>query len=144
MDIIDDKTIDRVLSNEFELIFLFGQDNLNIKKKNEFIVYIGTHGDRGAEMADLILPSAAYTEQDGYYTNLEGNLQLAFKASYPPGEAKEDWEIVNELSNKFKGKSLYTNKQELIDNFLNYLNQNTKNKNELIKNDFLKEVIFVD
>ena len=126
MDILDNETIDNVLSNQFELVFLFGQDNLNIKKKNEFIVYIGTHGDRGAEMADLILPSAAYTEQDGYYTNLEGNLQLAFKASYPPGEAKEDWEIVNELSKKLKGKSLYKNKQELIDNFLNYLNQKTK------------------
>ena len=97
LDILDNETIDNVLSNQFELVFLFGQDNLNIKKKNEFIVYIGTHGDRGAEMADLILPSAAYTEQDGYYTNLEGNLQLAFKASYPPGKAKEDWEIVNEL-----------------------------------------------
>ncbi|MFL2853617.1 MAG: NADH-quinone oxidoreductase subunit NuoG [Candidatus Pelagibacter sp.] len=144
LDILDDETIDKVLSNQFELIFLFGQDSLNFKKKNEFIVYIGTHGDRGAEMADLILPSAAYTEQDGYYTNLEGNLQLAFKASYPPGEAKEDWEIVNELSNKLKGKSLYANKQELIDNFLNYLNQKTKKNNELIKNDFLKERIFVD
>ena len=144
LDILDNETIDKVLSNQFELIFLFGQDSLNIKKKNEFVVYIGTHGDRGAEMADLILPSAAYTEQDGYYTNLEGNLQLAFKASYPPGEAKEDWEIVNELSNKLKGKSLYTNKQELIDNFLNYLNQKTKKNNELIKNDFLKEEIFVD
>ena len=108
LDILDNETIDKVLSNQFELVFLFGQDNLNIKKKNEFIVYIGTHGDRGAEMADLILPSAAYTEQDGYYTNLEGKLQLAFKASYPPGEAKEDWEIVNELSKKLKGKSLYT------------------------------------
>ena len=144
LDILDDETIDKVLSNQFELIFLFGQDNLNIKKKNEFIVYIGTHGDKGAEMADLILPSAAYTEQDGYYTNLEGNLQLAFKASYPPGEAKEDWEIVNELSNKLKGKSLYTNKQELIDNFLNYLNQKTKKNDELIKNEFLKEEILVD
>ncbi len=144
LDIIDNETIDKVLSNQFELIFLFGQDNLNIKKKNEFIVYVGTHGDKGAEMADLILPSAAYTEQDGYYTNLEGNLQLAFKASYPPGEAKEDWEIVNELSNKLKGKSLYTNKQELIDNFLNYLNQKTKKNDELIKNDFSKEEIFVD
>ncbi len=144
MDILDNETIDNVLSNQFELIFLFGQDNLNIKKKNEFIVYIGTHGDRGAEMADLILPSAAYTEQDGYYTNLEGNLQLAFKASYPPGEAKEDWEIVNELSKKLKGKSLYTNKQELIDNFLNYLNQKTKKNDETVKNDFIKEEIFVD
>jgi len=144
LDIMDNETIDKVLSNQFELIFLFGQDNLNIKKKNEFIVYIGTHGDRGAEMADLILPSAAYTEQDGYYTNLEGNLQLAFKASYPPGEAKEDWEIVNELTNKLNGKSLYTNKQELIDNFLNYLNKKTKKNDELIKNDFSKEEIFVD
>jgi len=128
LDILNNETIDNVLSNQFELVFLFGQDNLNIKKKNEFIVYIGTHGDRGAEMADLILPSAAYTEQDGYYTNLEGNLQLAFKASYPPGEAKEDWEIVNEVSKKLKGKSLYKNKQELIDNLLNYLNQKTKKK----------------
>ena len=144
LDILDNETIDNVLSNQFELVFLFGQDNLNIKKKNEFIVYIGTHGDRGAEMADLILPSAAYTEQDGYYTNLEGNLQLAFKASYPPGEAKEDWEIVNEVSKKLKGKSLYTNKQELIDNLLNYLNQKTKKNSETVKNDFIKEEIFVD
>ena len=95
-------------------------------------------------MADLILPSAAYTEQDGHYTNLEGNLQLAFKASYPPGNAKEDWEIVNELSNKIKGKNLYTNKQELIDSFSNYLNQKTKKNNEFTKNDFSKEEIFVD
>ena len=144
LDILDNETIDNVLSNQFELVFLFGQDNLNIKKKNEFIVYIGTHGDRGAEMADLILPSAAYTEQDGYYTNLEGNLQLAFKASYPPGEAKEDWEIVNEVSKKLKGKSLYTNKQELIDNLLNYLNQKTKKNDATVKNDFIKEEIFVD
>ena len=144
LDILDNETIDNVLSNQFELVFLFGQDNLNIKKKNEFIVYIGTHGDRGAEMADLILPSAAYTEQDGYYTNLEGNLQLAFKASYPPGEAKEDWEIVNEVSKKLNGKSLYTNKQELIDNLLNYLNQKTKKNGETVKNDFIKEEIFVD
>ncbi len=144
LDILDNETIDNVLSNQFELVFLFGQDNLSIKKKNEFIVYIGTHGDRGAEMADLILPSAAYTEQDGYYTNLEGSLQLAFKASYPPGEAKEDWEIVNELSKKLKGKSLYTNKQELVDNLLNYLNQKTKKNGETVKNDFIKEEIFVD
>ena len=144
LDILDNETIDNVLSNQFELVFLFGQDNLNIKKKNEFIVYIGTHGDRGAEMADLILPSAAYTEQDGYYTNLDGNLQLAFKASYPPGEAKEDWEIINEVSKKLKGKSLYTNKQELIDNLLNYLNQKTKKTAEIVKNDFTNEEIFVD
>ena len=65
------------------------------QKKNEFIVYIGSHGDKGAEMADLILPGAAFTEQDGYFTKLEGKLQMAFKAPYPPGEAKEDWTIIN-------------------------------------------------
>ncbi|WP_075482781.1 NADH-quinone oxidoreductase subunit NuoG [Candidatus Pelagibacter communis] len=144
LGILDNETIDKALTNQFEVIFLFGQDNLNFKKKNEFIVYVGTHGDRGAEIADLILPSAAYTEQNGYYTNLEGNLQLAFKASYPPGEAKEDWEIVNEISKRIKGKSLYSSKQELIDNFLNHLSQKTKKNNDLIQNNFKKEKIFVD
>ena len=71
---------------------------MNFTKKNEFVIYIGSHGDKGAEYADIILPSAAYTEQDGHFTNLEGKLQKAYKASYPPGDAKEDWEILNELS----------------------------------------------
>ena len=49
-------------------------------------------------MADVILPGTTYTEQDGYYINLEGKIQKAYKASYPPGDAKEDWKIINELS----------------------------------------------
>ena len=81
------------MNNEFEVLFLIGQDNLNFKKKNEFIIYIGSHGDSGAELADIILPGSTYTEQDGYFTNLEGNIQKAYKASYPPGDAKEDWKI---------------------------------------------------
>ena len=56
-------------------------------RKNESH-YIGSHGDKGASIADVILPGATYTEQDGYFTNLEGKLQKAYKASYPPGEAK--------------------------------------------------------
>ena len=90
--------LDKIENNNFDILFLFGQDNLNFKKKNEFIIYVGSHGDKGAEMADVILPGAAYTEQDGYYINLEGKIQKAYKASYPPGDAKEDWEIINELS----------------------------------------------
>ena len=99
------KTIDgsnQVLENlknhKYELIYLLGQDNLEFNKQNEFIIYQGSHGDKGAEIADLILPGAAYTEQNGYFTNLEGRLQKAYKASYPPGESKEDWLIINELS----------------------------------------------
>ena len=79
-------------------------------------------------MADLILPGAAYTEQDGYFTNLEGKLQKAYKASYPPGEAKEDWQIINELSSTILGNPLFNNKDELLKSMQNHLNnQNIKN-----------------
>ena len=79
-------------------------------------------------MADLILPGAAYTEQDGYFTNLEGKLQKAYKASYPPGEAKEDWQIINELSSTILGNPLFNNKGELLKSMQNHLNnQNIKN-----------------
>ncbi len=78
-------------------------------------------------MADVILPGSAYTEQDGYYTNLEGILQKAYKASYPPGEAIEDWLIVNDLSASLKRNKLYLNKDELISSMFNYLKINKKN-----------------
>ena len=55
--------------NKFKIIYLLGQDNLDFDKKNEFIIYQGSHGDKGAEIADIILPGATYTEQNGYFTN---------------------------------------------------------------------------
>ena len=63
-----------------------------------FVVYQGTHGDRGAHRADVILPGAAYTEKDGLYVNTEGRVQLAERAVFPPGEAREDWAILRALS----------------------------------------------
>ena len=54
-------------SNSFEIVYLLGQDNLEFTKKNEFIIYQGSHGDKGAEIADIILPGATYTEQNGYF-----------------------------------------------------------------------------
>ena len=72
-------------NKEFKILYLLGSDNLDIKKNNEFVVYQGSHGDRGAEIADLILPSAAFTEQNGLYENLEGRVQECKKASYPIG-----------------------------------------------------------
>ena len=81
--------------DKFKLLYLLGSDNLNIKKNKEFIIYQGSHGDRGAEIADIILPSAAFTEQNGLYENLEGRVQECKKASYPIGEALEDWKIFN-------------------------------------------------
>ena len=138
-------TLTKTLNNEFEIIFLIGQDNIKFKKNNEFIIYIGSHGDSGAESADIILPGSTYTEQDGYFTNLEGNIQKAYKASYPPGEAKEDWEIINNLSELLKRKKIFSNKDELIDSMFNYLNLKTENnRNEYLDTNFIDEKIIVD
>src|SRR6218665_2826459 len=63
-----------------------------------FVVYQGHHGDMGAHRADVILPGAAYTEKDAIYLNTEGRPQLARQATFPPGEAREDWKIVRPVS----------------------------------------------
>ena len=63
-----------------------------------FVVYIGTHGDAGAHRADVILPGAAYTEKSAIYVNTEGRVQMAARAAFPPGDAREDWAILRALS----------------------------------------------
>jgi NADH-quinone oxidoreductase subunit G len=116
----------------FEIVYLLGVDNLNFEKKNEFIIYQGSHGDKGVEIADIILPGAAYTEQNGYFTNLEGKMQKAYKASYPPEEAKEDWLIINELAEAMNHRKLFNDKDELDSSMLNQINLYIE-KNKSIK-----------
>ena len=120
---------EKLNNNEFDMIYLLGQDDLNFSKKNEFIIYQGSHGDKGAEKADIILPGASYTEQNGYFTNLEGKLQKAYKASYPPGEAKEDWQIINELAEFMNNRKLFNDKEELESSMFNYINLQKENIN---------------
>ena len=135
----------KAINNEFEIIFLIGQDNIDFKKQKEFIVYIGSHGDKGAELADIILPGATYTEQDGYFTNLEGKIQKAYKASYPPGDAKEDWEIINNLSELIKRKKIFKDKDELIDSMFNYIKlKKETNTEKLLDLNYFDEEILVD
>ncbi len=135
----------KTLNNEFEVLFLIGQDNLKFKKENEFVIYIGSHGDYGAECADIILPGATYAEQDGYFVNLEGKIQKAYKASYPPGVAKEDWEIINNLSELLKRKKIFKNKEELVDSMFNYLNlKSENNNNNSTEATFFDEKIILD
>ena len=148
LDIINhDKDLIRVLGeNNFDLIFLLGQDNLRFNKTNEFVIYIGSHGDNGAELADIILPGAAYTEQSGHYTNLEGKIQKAFKASYPPGDAKEDWQILNDLAEFMNNRKLFNDKEELESSMFNYLNLKNEKKNaslnkNLNSNEFENEAL---
>jgi NADH-quinone oxidoreductase subunit G len=80
-----------------DLLFLLGADEIAVEP-GAFVVYIGTHGDRGAHRADVILPGAAYTEKSGLYVNTEGRVQLASRVVFPPGEAREDWAILRALS----------------------------------------------
>ena len=150
LDILSSKngeniTFKKIQENQFKIIFLFGQDDLKFKKSKEFIIYIGSHGNKGAEIADIILPGVAYTEQDGYFTNLEGKIQKAYKASYPPGDSIEDWKIINELSALLKRNNLYVNKDELINSMMNFIKLNKENKSfELPNYDFFEENITVD
>ena len=121
---------DSLNNNYFEIVYLLGQDNLGFKKNNEFVIYQGSHGDKGAESADIILPGAAYTEQNGYYTNLEGKIQKAFKASYPPGEANEDWKIINDLAEFMNNRKLFNDIDELESSMFNYINLRKNNSNQ--------------
>ena len=127
-------------------------DNLKIKKNNEFIIYQGSHGDRGAEIADVVLPSAAYTEQNGFYENLEGRVQECKKASYPIGEALEDWKIFN-LIIKNLGKTedlsnfnlLRKEVLNLIPNFseINKLPIYKDSENKTTSSDFVSEEVLI-
>ena len=100
---------DKLDNDDFKFLYLLGVDNINFDKKDKFVVYQGSHGDKGAEIADIILPGAAYTEKNGLFVNLEGKLQNAYKASYPPGDAREDWVIFKDLANMMKKPLEYNN-----------------------------------
>jgi NADH-quinone oxidoreductase subunit G len=80
-----------------DVLFLLGADEIDIAP-GAFVVYIGSHGENGAHRADVVLPAAAYAEKSGIYVNTEGRVQLANRAAFPPGEAREDWAILRALS----------------------------------------------
>jgi NADH-quinone oxidoreductase subunit G len=84
-------------SGALDILFNLGADEIEIEP-GAFVIYQGTHGDRGAQRADVILPSATYTEKSGIYVNTEGRVQMADRANFPPGEAREDWAILRALS----------------------------------------------
>ncbi len=117
---------DKLKVGKFKLVYLLGSDNLKFDKKESFVIYQGSHGDNGASKADLILPGAAYTEQDGLYANVEGRVQECKKASYPPGDAKEDYEVLNLIYNKIFNENLYKNHNDLRDETIGSLKNFSK------------------
>ena len=95
-------------AGELDVVFLLGADEIDTSKLGKaLVVYVGTHGDAGASRADVILPGAAYTEKPGIYVNTEGRVQIAERAVFPKGDAKEDWTIFRALSEDLGHKLPY-------------------------------------
>ena len=139
-------------NKKFKFLYLMASDNLDFKKDKEFVVYQGSHGDRGAELADIILPSATYTEQNGLYQNLEGRLQECKKASYPIGEALEDWKIFNKIiktmGRQEESSSFDQLRKEVLSNIPNFskinkLPKHTETKNSNIETSFISEEVLI-
>ena len=96
-----------------DALFLLGADEIDLSESDAFVIYLGTHGDRAAHRADIILPGAAYTEKSGLYVNTEGRVQRGERAVYPKGEAKEDWAILRALSEYLGAKLPYDTLDQL-------------------------------
>ena len=91
--------LDAAGKGDLDVVYLLGADEIDADRFGDaFVIYQGSHGDRGAHRADVILPGAAYTEKDGTYVNTEGRAQMTARAIFPPGEAREDWTIIRALS----------------------------------------------
>jgi NADH-quinone oxidoreductase subunit G len=95
-----------------DVFFLHGADEIAVPP-GAFVIYLGTHGDNSAHRADVILPGAAYTEKSAIYVNTEGRAQLANRAGFPPGEAREDWAIWRALSDRLGATLPYDSLAEL-------------------------------
>ncbi|HEY1879405.1 MAG TPA: NADH-quinone oxidoreductase subunit NuoG [Caulobacteraceae bacterium] len=96
-----------------DVLVLLGADEIDLSASDAFVIYLGTHGDRGAHRADVILPGAAYTEKAGLYVNTEGRVQRGERAVWPKGEAKEDWAILRALSDHLGRRLPYDTHDEL-------------------------------
>jgi NADH-quinone oxidoreductase subunit G len=98
------KSATEMLAGGMDALLLLGVDEVELPKAGT-VIYVGTHGDAGAHRADIILPGAAYTEKDATWVNTEGRVQYGRRATFPKGEAKDDWAIIRALSASL-GKTL--------------------------------------
>jgi len=136
----NDKSMDtNQILQKCEIIILLGADEIDLKKLNPkaFIVYIGHHGDKVAEIADIILPAPAFTEKNSIYVNLEGRVQNTYSTIDPLGEAKIDWKIILDLA-KLTGVELPYSKLSEIRDMMSKSNPIFKNTEDLINNDLIK------
>ena len=128
------KILNNFENGKIKFLWSLGRDDLDINNKNadSFLVYQGHHGDKGAELADVILPGSAYTEKNATYINTEGRVQNAYAAVSPPGSAKEDWKIIRAFSS-YIDKTLPYNNLEELRNRISEINNGLTTENFLIK-----------
>ena len=101
-------------NKNLDILYLLGADELNIDRNDDcFVIYQGHHGDKGAQIADLVFPAAAFCEQNGLYMNTEGRVQESIRSTFPLGEAKENWEIIYLLANEMNLDIGFRNLNEL-------------------------------
>ena len=128
-----EKGIDAALKDA-SVVYNLGVDQVDIPS-GHFVIYQGSHGDRGAERADVVFPGAAYTEESGLFVNTEGRPQLASKATFPPGEAKENWAIIRALSDQIGNSLPFNSLSELRESISldhpHFANLDTVAENEL-------------
>ncbi len=106
--------LDAAKAGELDMLILVGADEIDMSNLGStFVVYMGTHGDAGAHRADVILAGAAYTEKQVTYVNTEGRPQMTQRASFPPGDAREDWAILRALSDQLGSTLPWNNLDEL-------------------------------
>ena len=109
-----DQNIKNHISKFNPVVFLLSADEINHSiLEGAFIVYLGHHGDDLAQLADIVLPSPAYTEKSSTYMNMEGRVLQTTRCYHPLGESKEEWKIFRALSNNFSQKLKFNNLSEL-------------------------------
>jgi NADH-quinone oxidoreductase subunit G len=132
---------DSLTSGDLDILFLYGENEAALKdlKGAKFTVYMGTHHDAGAELADLILPTATYTEKEGWWVNIEGRVQAGHKAVNPPKLAKEDWKVFRALSEEL-GNKLNFDSLKQIREYITEMHEAYKYIGERMRNDMPKKI----
>ena len=120
-----------------DVVYNLGADEGDIPA-GPFVIYQGSHGDRGAHRADVILPAAAYTEENGLFVNTEGRPQLAMRASFAPGEAKENWAILRALSGELGAPLPYDSLAQLRQALVKAV-PHLKKIDEVVQNEWTRE-----
>jgi formate dehydrogenase alpha subunit len=100
-----------VLNGKMKALVILGEnpvvsdaDCLHVEKALkalDFLLVIDIFKTPTADLAHVVLPGAAFAEKEGTFSNTERRVQLLRKAVEPPGEAKPDWQIIQELSSRF-------------------------------------------